>query len=264
MTLVLTSLPREIALVYVDDVIIFSRSHAEHLQDLHKVFTLVRAAGLKLCLEKAQIGKAQVEYLGHTVSAHGVRPSQKNTEKVKNWLTPIDCLSLRTFVYLCNYYRTFVEGFARIAHPLNQLLYPFNKNKQPLPFVWTAVADEAFWELCNRLTKPPILSFPDMHTPFIVKPDAYNISIGGVLVQIKDGRESVITYASRGLQGAELIYGAPEREALANVFCCRQWRHYLLGSSVFLRVIQTDHKPNLVIQENKLANKRIEKWALEL
>eukprot|EP00820_Chromera_velia_P001409 Cvel_15224.t3-p1 / transcript=Cvel_15224.t3 / gene=Cvel_15224 / organism=Chromera_velia_CCMP2878 / gene_product=Retrovirus-related Pol polyprotein from transposon, putative / transcript_product=Retrovirus-related Pol polyprotein from transposon, putative / location=Cvel_scaffold1114:7765-10754(-) / protein_length=645 / sequence_SO=supercontig / SO=protein_coding / is_pseudo=false len=135
MTLVLVSLPREIALVYVDDVIIFSRSHAKHLQDLRKVFTLVHAAGLKLCLEKAQIGKAQVEYLGHTVSARGVRPSQKNTEKVKNWPTPTDRPSLRTFVYLCNYYRTFVEGFARIAHPLNQLLRPFDENKQPLPFV---------------------------------------------------------------------------------------------------------------------------------
>uniref|UniRef100_A0A0G4I5A8 Reverse transcriptase domain-containing protein n=1 Tax=Chromera velia CCMP2878 TaxID=1169474 RepID=A0A0G4I5A8_9ALVE len=184
MTLVLASLPREIALVYVDDVIIFSCSHAEHLQDLREVFTLVCAAGLKLRLEKAQIGKAQVEYLGHTVSAHGVHPSRKNMEKVKNWPTPTDRPSqgLRTFVYLCNYYRTFMEGFARIAHPLNQLLRPFDENKQPLPFVWTAAADEAFRELRNRLTEPPILSFPDMHTPFIVKLDACNISIGGVLV----------------------------------------------------------------------------------
>uniref|UniRef100_A0A0G4HR59 Reverse transcriptase domain-containing protein n=1 Tax=Chromera velia CCMP2878 TaxID=1169474 RepID=A0A0G4HR59_9ALVE len=139
MTLVFVSLPQEIALVYVDDVIIFSRSHAKHLQDLgvREVFTLVCAAGLKLRLEKAQIGKAQVEYLSHTVSACGVRPSRKNTEKVKNWPTPNDRLLV-------------------------------------------------------------------------------------------------------------------------------QWQHYLLGSSVFLRVIQTDHKPNLAMQENKLANKRIEKWALEL
>eukprot|EP00820_Chromera_velia_P018711 Cvel_27698.t1-p1 / transcript=Cvel_27698.t1 / gene=Cvel_27698 / organism=Chromera_velia_CCMP2878 / gene_product=Retrovirus-related Pol polyprotein from transposon, putative / transcript_product=Retrovirus-related Pol polyprotein from transposon, putative / location=Cvel_scaffold3497:14777-16341(+) / protein_length=464 / sequence_SO=supercontig / SO=protein_coding / is_pseudo=false len=156
MTLILASLPREIALVYVDDVIIFSRSHAEHLQDLREVFTLVRAAGLKLRLEKAQIGKAQVEYLGHTVSARGVRPSRKNTEKVKNWPTSTDRPSLCTFVYLYNYYQTFVEGFARIAHLLNQLLHPFDKNKQPLPFFWTAAADEAFQELRNRLTEPPM------------------------------------------------------------------------------------------------------------
>uniref|UniRef100_A0A0G4HI34 Reverse transcriptase/retrotransposon-derived protein RNase H-like domain-containing protein n=1 Tax=Chromera velia CCMP2878 TaxID=1169474 RepID=A0A0G4HI34_9ALVE len=117
--------------------------------------------------------------------------------------------------------------------PLNQLLRPFDKNKQPLPFIWTAAADEAFLELRNHLTELPILSFSDMHTLFIVKPDACNISIGSVLLQIKDRRESVITYASRGLQRAELNYGAPEQEALTNVFCCRQWQHYLFGSSIF-------------------------------
>uniref|UniRef100_A0A0G4FB05 Reverse transcriptase domain-containing protein n=1 Tax=Chromera velia CCMP2878 TaxID=1169474 RepID=A0A0G4FB05_9ALVE len=83
MTLVLAALPREIAMVYVDDVIVFSRSHAEHLHDLREVFQLVRAAGLKLRLEKAQIGKREVEYLGHSVSARGTRLSKKNIEKIR-------------------------------------------------------------------------------------------------------------------------------------------------------------------------------------
>uniref|UniRef100_A0A0G4H948 Reverse transcriptase domain-containing protein n=1 Tax=Chromera velia CCMP2878 TaxID=1169474 RepID=A0A0G4H948_9ALVE len=127
MSMVLAALPRDIALVYVDDVIVFSRGHQQHLQDLREVFLLVRVAGLKLRLKKAQIGKVEVEYLGHTVSAQGVRPSKKNTEKVKNWPTPTDRARLRTFVFLCNYYRSFVSGFTRIAHPLNELLRPFDK-----------------------------------------------------------------------------------------------------------------------------------------
>uniref|UniRef100_A0A0G4HDF6 Reverse transcriptase domain-containing protein n=1 Tax=Chromera velia CCMP2878 TaxID=1169474 RepID=A0A0G4HDF6_9ALVE len=96
MTLVLAALPREIAMVYVDDVIVFSRSHAEHLRDLREVFQLVRAAGLrlKLRLEKAQIGKREVEYLGHSVSARGTRPSKKNTEKIRKWPTPTNHPSL--------------------------------------------------------------------------------------------------------------------------------------------------------------------------
>uniref|UniRef100_A0A0G4H824 Reverse transcriptase domain-containing protein n=1 Tax=Chromera velia CCMP2878 TaxID=1169474 RepID=A0A0G4H824_9ALVE len=264
MSMVLAALLRDIALVYVDDVIVFSRGHQQHLQDLREVFLLVRVAGLKLRLEKAQIGKVEVEYLGHTVSAQGVRPSKKNTEKVKNWPTPTDRARLRTFIFLCNYYRSFVSGFAWKAHPLNELLRPFDEKGQLRPFVWTAEADAAFQELRRRLTEPPVLCFPNMYTPFIVKPDACDVSIGGVLVQIKDGKERVVAYASRRLQGAELNYGMPEKEALAGLFCCRQWRHYLLGSSVFLRVIQTDHKPNLVMGKNKLANKWVEKWALEL
>uniref|UniRef100_A0A0G4GZ48 Reverse transcriptase domain-containing protein n=1 Tax=Chromera velia CCMP2878 TaxID=1169474 RepID=A0A0G4GZ48_9ALVE len=255
---------RTLQLVYVDDVIIFSRGHQQHLQDLREVFLLIRVAGLKLWLEKAQIGKVEVEYLGHTVSTRGVCPSKKNIEKVKNWPTPTDRARLRTFVFLYNYYRSFVSGFARIAHPLNEFLQPFDEKGQLRPFVWTAEANAAFQELRRRLTEPPVLCFPNMHTPFIVKPDACDVSIGGVLVQIKDGKERVVAYASRRLQGAELNYGMPEKEALAGLFCCRHWRHYLLGSSVFLRVIQTDHKPNLAMKKNKLANKRVEKWALEL
>uniref|UniRef100_A0A0G4HJX7 Reverse transcriptase domain-containing protein n=1 Tax=Chromera velia CCMP2878 TaxID=1169474 RepID=A0A0G4HJX7_9ALVE len=127
MSMVLAALPRDIALVYVDNVIVFSRGHQQHLQDLREVFLLVRIAGLKLRLEKAQIGKVEVEYLGHTVSARGVRPSKKNTEKVKNWPTPTDRARLRTFVFLCNYYSSFVSRFARIAHPLNELLRPFDE-----------------------------------------------------------------------------------------------------------------------------------------
>uniref|UniRef100_A0A0G4HC58 Reverse transcriptase domain-containing protein n=1 Tax=Chromera velia CCMP2878 TaxID=1169474 RepID=A0A0G4HC58_9ALVE len=124
MTLVLAALPCEIAMVYIDDVIVFSRSHPEHLRDLREIFQLLRAAGLKLRLEKAQIGKSEVEYLGYSVSARGTKscPSKKNTEKIRKWPTPTDRPSLRTFVYLCNYYRGFVQKFAQIAHPLIELL----------------------------------------------------------------------------------------------------------------------------------------------
>eukprot|EP00820_Chromera_velia_P023417 Cvel_31963.t1-p1 / transcript=Cvel_31963.t1 / gene=Cvel_31963 / organism=Chromera_velia_CCMP2878 / gene_product=Retrovirus-related Pol polyprotein from transposon, putative / transcript_product=Retrovirus-related Pol polyprotein from transposon, putative / location=Cvel_scaffold4864:5560-7411(+) / protein_length=470 / sequence_SO=supercontig / SO=protein_coding / is_pseudo=false len=203
MTLVLAALLRKIAMVYVDDVIVFSRSHAEHLRDLREVFQLVRAAGLKLQLEKAQIGKREVEYFEHSVSARGTRPSKKNTEKIRKWPTPTDHPSLRTFVYLCNYYRGFVQKFAQIAHPLTELLKTHDKDKKPIPFQWTTAADEAFQDLRRRLTEPPIMTFPDMRSPFIVKPDASQVSIGGVLVQVRDGKERVVAYASRALMGAE-------------------------------------------------------------
>uniref|UniRef100_A0A0G4I3C1 Reverse transcriptase domain-containing protein n=1 Tax=Chromera velia CCMP2878 TaxID=1169474 RepID=A0A0G4I3C1_9ALVE len=218
----LAALPREIAMVYIDDVIVFSRSHAEHLRDLREVFQLVRAAGLKLRLEKAKIGKREVKYLGHSVSARGTRPSKKKTEKIRKWPTPTDRASLRTFVYLCNYYRGFVQKFAQIAHPLTELLKTYDKDKKPILFQWTTAVDEAFQDLRRRLTEPPIMTFPDMRPPFIVKPDASQVSIGGVLVQVRDGKERVVAYASRALMEAEPKYGAHEKEALATVYCCQQ------------------------------------------
>uniref|UniRef100_A0A0G4FI35 Reverse transcriptase RNase H-like domain-containing protein n=1 Tax=Chromera velia CCMP2878 TaxID=1169474 RepID=A0A0G4FI35_9ALVE len=105
------------------------------------------------------------------------------------------------------------------------------------------------------------MTFPDMRSPFIVKPDASQVSIGGVLMQVRDGKERVVAYASKALLGAEPKYRVYEKEALATVYCCQQWRHYLLGSVVF---IQTDHKPNLAIEKNKLANERVRKWAWAL
>uniref|UniRef100_A0A0G4HCI6 Reverse transcriptase RNase H-like domain-containing protein n=1 Tax=Chromera velia CCMP2878 TaxID=1169474 RepID=A0A0G4HCI6_9ALVE len=105
------------------------------------------------------------------------------------------------------------------------------------------------------------MTFPDIRSPFIVKPNASQVSIGEVLVQARDGKERVVAYASRALVGVELKYGAHEREALATVYCCQQWRHYLLGSVVF---VQTDHKPNLVMEKNKLANEKVGKWARAL
>uniref|UniRef100_A0A0G4GC50 Reverse transcriptase RNase H-like domain-containing protein n=1 Tax=Chromera velia CCMP2878 TaxID=1169474 RepID=A0A0G4GC50_9ALVE len=105
------------------------------------------------------------------------------------------------------------------------------------------------------------MTFPDVRSSFIVKPDASQVSIGEVLMQVRDGKERVVAYASRALVGVEPKYGAHEREALAIVYCCQQWRHYLLGSVVF---VQTDHKPNLAMEKNKLANERVGKWARAL
>uniref|UniRef100_A0A0G4GXU0 Reverse transcriptase RNase H-like domain-containing protein n=1 Tax=Chromera velia CCMP2878 TaxID=1169474 RepID=A0A0G4GXU0_9ALVE len=108
---------------------------------------------------------------------------------------------------------------------------------------------------------PPILGFPDMSLPFRVKPDACEVSVGGVLTQMQRGREVVIAYVSRGLSMAEKNYSPTEREALGAVYCCKQWRHYLFGGAAY---VITDHKPNLAMSDRKVTNKRVHNWALEL
>uniref|UniRef100_A0A0G4FFF7 Reverse transcriptase domain-containing protein n=1 Tax=Chromera velia CCMP2878 TaxID=1169474 RepID=A0A0G4FFF7_9ALVE len=134
MTLLLAGLTRDIALVYIDDIIVFSHSHKEHLRDLREVLGLVRQANLKLKLEKAQIALREVEYLGYSVSFRGIRPSRKNVKKILEWESPKDRKELHSFLYLCSYYRHFVTGFARLTHPLHKLLKPADKEGRPLPF----------------------------------------------------------------------------------------------------------------------------------
>eukprot|EP00820_Chromera_velia_P028323 Cvel_11597.t2-p1 / transcript=Cvel_11597.t2 / gene=Cvel_11597 / organism=Chromera_velia_CCMP2878 / gene_product=Retrovirus-related Pol polyprotein from transposon, putative / transcript_product=Retrovirus-related Pol polyprotein from transposon, putative / location=Cvel_scaffold733:68247-69176(-) / protein_length=310 / sequence_SO=supercontig / SO=protein_coding / is_pseudo=false len=254
MNLVLTGLFRDLAFVYIDDIIVFSRSHDEHIQDLREVLGLVRKANLKLKLEKAQIAMTEVEYLGHTVSEKGVRPSRKNIRKILQWEPPWDRKELRSFLYLCSYYRYFIAGFARLSFPLFQMLLPVDEQGRPVPFVWNGEREEIFGELKERLTTPPILGFPDMSLPFRVKPDACEVSVGGVLTQMQRGREVVIAYISRGLSAAEKNYSPTEREALGAVYCCKQWRHYLFGGAAY---VITDHKPNLAMSDRKVANKRV-------
>uniref|UniRef100_A0A0G4GRB8 Reverse transcriptase domain-containing protein n=1 Tax=Chromera velia CCMP2878 TaxID=1169474 RepID=A0A0G4GRB8_9ALVE len=261
MTLLLAGLTRDIALVYIDDIIVFSRLHAEHLRDLREVLGLVRQANLKLKLEKAQIVLREVEYLGYSVSFRGIRPSQKNVKKVLEWESLKDRKQLCSFLYLCSYYRHFVAGFARLTHPLHELLKPADKEGRPLPFQWGEEAEAIFTELKRRLTTPPILAFPDMSRPLTVKPDTCKVSVGGLLTQKVNGKEVVIAYASRALSAAERNYSPVEREALGLVYCCRQWHHYLIGGRTYA---VTDHKPNLVMEDRKVANERVRNWALEL
>uniref|UniRef100_A0A0G4HQ24 Reverse transcriptase domain-containing protein n=1 Tax=Chromera velia CCMP2878 TaxID=1169474 RepID=A0A0G4HQ24_9ALVE len=261
MTLLFAGLMRDIALVYIDDIIVFSPSHAEHLRDLREVLGLVRQANLKLKLEKAQIALREVEYLGHSVSFRGIKPSRKNVKKVLEWKSPKDRKELRSFLYLCSYYRHFIAGFARLTHPLHELLKPADKEGRPLPFQWGEEAEAIFTELKRRLTTPSILAFPDMSRPFTVKPDACKVSMGGLLTQEVNGKEVVIAYASRALSAAERNYSPVKREALGLVYCCRQWRHYLIGGRTYA---VTDHKPNLAMEDRKVANERVRNWALEL
>uniref|UniRef100_A0A0G4I720 RNA-directed DNA polymerase n=1 Tax=Chromera velia CCMP2878 TaxID=1169474 RepID=A0A0G4I720_9ALVE len=241
----------------------FSRSHDEHIQDLREVLGLVRKANLKLKLEKAQIAITEVEYLGHTVSEKGVRPSRKNIRKILQWKPPQDRKELRSFLYLCSYYRHFIAGFARLSFPFFQMLLPQAADEQgrPVPFVWNGEREEIFGELKERLTTPPILGFPDMSLPFRMKPNAYEVSVGDVFTQMQRGREVVIVYVSRGLSTAEKNYSPTEREALGAVYCCKQWRHYVFRGVAY---VITDHKPNLAMSDRKVANKRVHNWALEL
>eukprot|EP00820_Chromera_velia_P029680 Cvel_12563.t1-p1 / transcript=Cvel_12563.t1 / gene=Cvel_12563 / organism=Chromera_velia_CCMP2878 / gene_product=Retrovirus-related Pol polyprotein from transposon, putative / transcript_product=Retrovirus-related Pol polyprotein from transposon, putative / location=Cvel_scaffold826:34113-36770(-) / protein_length=705 / sequence_SO=supercontig / SO=protein_coding / is_pseudo=false len=153
------------------------------------------------------------------------------------------------------------KRFARLTHPLHELLKPADKEGRPLPLQWGEEAEAIFTELKRRLTTPPILAFPDMNRPFTVKPDACKVSVGGLLTQEVNGKEVVIAYASRALSAAERNYSPVEREALGLVYCCRQWCHYLIGGRTYA---VTDHKPNLAMENRKVANERVRNWALEL
>ena len=235
MECVLAGLTPSECLVYLDDIIVFSTSFAEHLSRLQAVFRRLQHAGLKLKPNKCYFATKEVRYLGHIVTAEGVKPNPAKTKAVSTYPVPQDVHELRQFLGLANYYRRFVKDYSQIAEPLHQLTRKTSKG-----FQWTPSCQEAFEELKDRLTTPPILGYPDFSQEFILHTDASATALGAVLCQAQNGQERVISYWSRQLSKPERNYSTIEREALAAVAAIKEFYPNLYGFSFTL---VTDHNP---------------------
>ena len=183
MECVLAGLNGEQCLIYIDDIIVFSRTFSEHLDRLHKVFSKLEEAGLKLQTSKCHFAQKVVRYLGHEVSADGIRPDPAKTEAVSNYPVPRNAKELKQFMGLSNYYRRFVKDYSKIAEPLFKLLTKEGVKN----FSWSSSCQSAFDDLKERLISPPILAYPDFKKPFYVHTDASDFAIGAVLCQIQQG-----------------------------------------------------------------------------
>ena len=244
------------AMVYIDDIIIFSKNFEEHLQDIENVFERLLVAGLKIKPTKCDFAKKSVTFLGHIVSAEGIMPDPTNTDKIRRFPRPRNVKEIQQFLGLVGYYRKFIRDFAKIAAPLVKLV------KKSEDFRWTEDQQRAFEELRDKLLHPPILRYPNLKKPFLLMTDASGFALGAVLGQQEDNeKDHVIAYASRGLKPHEKNYSTIEKEALAIVFAFKQFRHYVYGQKI---VLYTDHKPLVWLMTHKDTSSRLIRWALLL
>ena len=230
MDMVLHGLSYEICLVYIDDIIIFSNTFEEQLRRLGAVLQRLRRAKLKLKPSKCKLLQRKVEFLGHTISAAGVEMQTSKIDAVVNWPRPRDTHQLRSFMGLCGYYRRFIAGFADTAAPLHAL------TGKGVHFCWGPEQETAFVALKEKLTTAPVLGMPENAGQYILDTDASDVGLGAVLSQVQDGEERVIAYASRTLQKPERNYETTKRELLAVVYGLKQFRQYLLGRPIIIRV----------------------------
>ncbi|GFQ74285.1 retrovirus-related Pol polyprotein from transposon 297 [Trichonephila clavata] len=171
METVLNGLTPEACLVYLDDIIIVGKSFEEHLSNLRRVFEKLKEAKLKLNPSKCNLFRHEVNYLGHIISAEGVRTDPQKVSAVKDWRRPKNVHELRSFLGLCTYYRRFVKGFSSITRPLHRL----TENKQK--FLWTDECEEAFNSLKAALISSPILVYPDPESnSFLTRTQAMKVS----------------------------------------------------------------------------------------
>jgi len=244
------------AMVYLDDIIIFSHSIEEHIEHVDQVITLISKAGLKIKPEKCEFAKTEIIYLGHIISSSGIKPNPAKIDSVTNYPPPKDVNQLRTFLGIVNYYRKFIPNFAHIAHPLTKL------TRKNLTWHWEKEQIEAFNALKLRLTSAPILSYPDLTGNYILHTDASKYGVGAVLVQSQEGEEKVLAYTSKHLTKGQTKWSTIEKEYYAITHAFRKFYHYLHGQSI---IIYTDHKPLVQIKTSQeLQGSRIHRFSFAI
>ena len=181
-------------LIYLDDVIVFSKTKEEHFLRLKSVFQRLEEAGLKLKGSKCDFFRTSVKYLGHIVSANGVETDPEKIAVLRDWPQPQSLKELRSFLGFAGYYRRYIDGFSQLAKPLNDLLVGHSTNKtskskkSATSWCWGSEQQSAFDSLLERLSSPPILAYADFSKPFLLNTDASGVGLGAVLYQVQKER----------------------------------------------------------------------------
>lgn len=247
--------------VYLDDILIFSDTIAEHKRHLTEVLSILQKARFRLSPTKCVIAVQKVEFLSHLITVTGLEPSPEKIQAILDIPSPRTLTQANRFIGKIGYYRKFVRDFAKIAAPIHKVTNKIGSKKGE--FYWDEEQQLAFEKFKQILTTPPLfLNFPDKSTPFILSTDASKVRVGGVLKQLVNGDLKVNYYLSRLLSQTESRYSTTEREALAIMWCLDKLRYYI-GDSLI--TIETDHKP-LVNFHKKLnfANKRVDSYLLKM
>ena len=243
MDLVLAGLSWECCLVYIDDVIVFSKGDFhDHIAKLTLVFDRLRDAGLKLKPSKCRLFQRRVAFLGCVVSQQGIEPQPEKVSAVVEWPVPTSAGDVRSFVGLCSYYRSFIKDLSIIAAPL------FDLTRKGVTFKWDDTCQRAFDLLKQRLTTAPVLAPPRDGGGYVLDVDACDYGIGAVLQQWQDDQLRVIGYASRTLNPAERVYCTTRKEQLVIVYGLKQFRPYILGHKT---VIRSDHAALSYLKKTK-------------
>ncbi|GKD36900.1 putative nucleotidyltransferase, ribonuclease H [Tanacetum coccineum] len=204
-------------IVFIDDILIYSRDEKEHEEHLKTILELLKKEELYAKFSKCEFWIHTVKFLGHVIDSSGIHVDPTKIEAVKNWASPTTPSEIRQFLGLAGYYRRFIEGFSKIAKPMTELTQKDRK------FDWGEEQETAFQLLKQKLCAAPILALPEGSDDFVVYCDASIKGLGAVLMQ----RMKVIAYASRQLKIHEKNYTTHDLELGAVVFALKIWRHYL-------------------------------------
>ena len=241
--------------VFLDDILIYSKTLEEHEKHLKEVMEILRAQRLYGKLSKCEFVKKEVEFLGYFVGREGLRADPKKVQTVSNWVTPTDTTGVRAFLGCAGFYRKFIKGFSEIALPLTDL------TGKGIKFQWGEKEEAAFRKLKEEMESTQVLALPDVDKPFVIHTDASGYATGAVLQQDQGRGLQPVAYLSEKMIQAEMNYPTHEQEMLAVVKACDHWRHLLWGQEV---TVYSDHASLKHFFGQRQLSKRQARWLEQL
>ncbi|GBG69803.1 hypothetical protein CBR_g4632 [Chara braunii] len=239
-------------LVYLDDILVYSRTLEDHLGHLRRVLETLRRAKYKANRDKCQFVRQELEYLGHFVTPEGISPLSDKIQAVQEWPEPPNVTDVRSFLGLTGYYQRFIKGYSKIAAHLNKL------QCEDRSFDFREEARGSFFALKVALLSAEVLRIYDPLTPMRVTTDASGYGIGAVLEQHDGVDWHPVEYFSKKVPLVHSIDDARKKELLAFVYALKRWRHFLLGRSQFHWV--TDNNPLVFYKTQDTVNSTIDRW----
>ena len=244
---------------YIDDLVVMADTKEQHVERLRILFERLAQAGLTLNLAKSKFTQGTVTYLGHIVGSGYIRPKEANVDAILKFPVPQSRRQVMRFLGMSGYYRRFCPNFSTVAAPLTKL------TSTKRGFEWTDEAQQAFEHLKAFLSSFPVLRAPSFEQPFHLSVDASGVGVGAVLRQCDEetGILHPTAYYSARLKPHEASYSTIEKEALSLVMALRRFECYLLHHPEVIQV-HSDHNPLTFINQARLKNHRIMRWALLL
>ena len=245
-------------IIYLDDILVFSKTLEEHHTHVRQVFEKLRMHGLYAKLEKCSFHQDTMEFLGYVISQSGISMDPSKVKTVTEWKQPMNVKDVRSSLGFANFYRHFIKDYSKVTLPLTEL------TKKDHVFVWTSAANQAFRALKDAFTSSPILVHPNQEKPFFIEADASDFALGSVLYQQgDDGEFHPIAFHSRKFVAAEINYEIHDKELLAIVDSFEEWRRFLEGAQHTTTVF-TDHKNLKYFHEAHVLNRRQSRWSIFL
>ena len=243
---------------YLDDIVVYSATWDEHVQQLQAVFGRLSEANLTLNLAKCEFGQATVTYLGKVVGRGQVKPVHSKVEAILSFPPPVTRRGLMRFLGMAGYYRSFCKNFSAVAAPLTDLLSPKVRYK------WSPSCQHSFDSVKALLTNAPVLAAPAFERPFKLAVDASDAGAGAVLLQDgDDGIEHPVSYYSKKFNRHQRVYSTVEKEALALILALKHFEVYV-GSSNEPTLVYTDHNPLVFLNQMRNTNRRLMRWSIFL